>query len=138
MSRVNVRSTRKGKYVEVLRQYEKEGRAAVAYGVNTIRNFAIEGITSGNKSGATYTRRGVQHRASAAGEYPASDTGNLVSNIYIELDADGLGGQVESRAQYSSYLEFGTSKMAERPFMFPSAERARPLIRQRFRRMKAR
>ena len=35
---------------------------------------------------------------------------------------------VESNALYSSFLEFGTSKMLPRPFLFPATERSRPKI----------
>ena len=35
---------------------------------------------------------------------------------------------VESTAPYSSFLEFGTTQMGERPFMHPAAMRAFPKI----------
>ena len=38
--------------------------------------------------------------------------------------------KVESNALYSSFLEFGTSKMLARPFLFPATERSRPKIIQ--------
>ena len=37
---------------------------------------------------------------------------------------------VESRAPYSKFLEFGTSKMLPRPFLFPATEKSRPKIQQ--------
>ena len=101
--------------------------------MNEVRNTADQGITEGNKSGRTYTRRGISHTASAAGEYPAADTGVLHTNIFTDVDSNGLGGSVESRAKYSEFLEFGTSKMAARPFMQPSAEATRPKLRRRLR-----
>ena len=44
--------------------------------------------------------------------------------------ADGKNTLVESRAEYSKFLEFGTSKMLPRPFLFPATERSRPKIAQ--------
>lgn len=46
----------------------------------------------------------------------------------MDVDADGFGASVESRADYSSFLEFGTSKMAARPFMQPALEENKPKI----------
>ena len=134
MAKVRVRVTRRdSQYEKVIKGYEKNARRVVAYGLNEVRNIAVKGITEGNKTGDTVIRRGTAHTTSAAGEYPAADTGVLHTNIFADADSDGLGGSVESRAKYSEFLEFGTSKMAARPFMQPSAEQARPRIRQRLR-----
>ena len=56
-------------------------------------------------------------------------------NIVTKLSSDGLSGEVTSRADYSQFLEFGTSKMGARPFMQPSLEENRPKIRARVRRL---
>ena len=37
---------------------------------------------------------------------------------------------MESRADYSKFLEFGTAKMRARPFMFPALEKNRNKIRR--------
>ncbi len=108
------------------------GRAA-----NLVRNTAVTSINQGAKSGVIYEKYNPRrtHRASAAGEPPATDTGYLVSNIFTNIDTDGLGASVESRAGYSSFLEFGTSKMAARPFMQPALEENKPRIRRLERQM---
>ena len=100
--------------------------------MNGTRNTAITGIAQGKKSGAI-RRDGSQ--ASAEGEFPATDTGFLQSNIVVKRDPDGLGGDVESRADYSAPLEFGTKNMGARPFMQPSLEQTRPKIRRRIKRL---
>lgn len=121
------------RYKQVLKGYEESAKKIVGYGLQEIRGIAVKGILAGNKSGRTYTRGGVTHTASAAGEYPASDTGFLASNIHVTVKPDRLSGAVESRANYSEFLEFGTSKMAARPFLQPSAEQVRPKIRRKIR-----
>tara|TARA_Y100000114_G_C11753002_1_gene325402 strand:+ start:1170 stop:1601 length:432 start_codon:yes stop_codon:yes gene_type:complete len=137
MAKVRIRVTRQNsKYKEAIKGYEDKARRVVAYGLNEVRDIAVKGIAGGNKSGITYTRRGVSHTASAAGEYPAGDTGVLQNNIFADVDSNGLGGSVESRAQYSEFLEFGHRArdgtfVEARPFMQPSAEQARPRIRRR-------
>lgn len=132
MAKVKVRvKNQDPKYTQAVKGYENSARRIVAYALNETRNNAVKGILAGNKSGRVYTRRGVTHQASAVGEYPASDTGFLASNIHVVKDSNGLGGAVESRAEYSQFLEFGTTKMGARPFMQPSVEQVRPTLRRR-------
>lgn len=58
------------------------------------------------------------HQASAKGEAPATDTGTLIAGIVIDR-ADITRGRIiiASTAPYSRALEFGTRKMAPRPFL---------------------
>ena len=72
-----------------------------------------------------------EHRASAPGEAPASDTGNLVSKIIVNQISQDITS-VESNANYSAYLEYGTSKMEARPFMLPAFEKSKKPIRVHF------
>ncbi len=107
-------------------------------GGQLIRGEAIKSIQSGAKSGVMYQmynpRR--QHRASAPGEAPASDTGNLVSKIRVKQKSKNVTN-VESNADYSAYLEYGTSKMQPRPFMLPAFEKSKkPIIKAVFNRVK--
>ena len=99
-------------------------------GGQLIRAEAIKSIQTGAKSGVLYQmynpRR--EHRASAPGQAPASDTGNLVSKIIVKNNKDVV--RVQSNANYSKFLEFGTSKMLARPFMFPAKEKSKKRIIQ--------
>lgn len=97
-------------------------------GGQLIRGEAIRSIQTGAKSGKTYKRYNPTrtHKASAPGEAPASDTGFLVSNIRVKDEKDLV--QVRSEASYSKFLEYGTSKMLARPFMFPAMEKSKPKI----------
>lgn len=56
------------------------------------------------------------------------DTGFLRSKIRPDVSRvlTDLAAEVISGADYSSYLEFGTSRMAARPFLFPAFEAAVP------------
>jgi len=103
-------------------------------GALMVEGTAKESIQRGPKTGRTYTRGGVTHTASASGEPPATDTGFLVSNIthnFAEL-GDKMTAQVLSNAKYSKFLEFGTRKMDERPFLQPALERNKRKIRALF------
>lgn len=68
------------------------------------------------------------HQASAPGEPPAVDTGQLRNSISAESGEDDIGPYVDigSNLEKAGYLEFGTSDMDPRPFMRPSVETALP------------
>ena len=120
----------KQNYGDIESEMKKKMQQVITYGTNATRNTAIENISRGAKSGETYEKYNPRrtHIASSDGQPPASDTGFLVSNIKRFIDGDGLGGEVRSRAFYSKFLEFGTSKMLPRPFMFPALEKNRQKI----------
>lgn len=67
---------------------------------------------------------GAGHVASLPNMPPNSDTGQLAREIEVTQPAPLLT-EVAAYAPYASALEFGTSKMAERPFMRPAAAKNR-------------
>jgi HK97 gp10 family phage protein len=87
-------------------------------------------IQQGAKTGRVYRRGGVSHRASAPGEAPASDTGTLIGSIQHERE-NAHAYSVGSRLDYAAFLEYGTSRMAARPFFRPAAEAIKPVFRGR-------
>lgn len=90
-----------------------------------IRNvaFAIEAemkqLMTGPKSGRQYRRGSRIHTASAPGEAPAVDTGFLINSIQTTIKSD-TEAVIEIPAEYAEGLEFGTSKVAARPFVRPA------------------
>ena len=135
----------------------KDADKAVASVINqTItetRNAAVQGIQNGPASGRVYTeifrtingravpigpRAGnnlsASHQASAPKEYPMSDTGRLANSVAINpASPSNLSGQVGTNLVYGRYLEFGTSRMAPRPWLTPSFEQARVKVEDRMR-----
>ena len=79
------------------------------------------------KSGGLYLRSktGAPHQASAPGEAPAIDSGALVNSIQTTMDGD-LSGAVYTNQEYAMFLEYGTTKMAARPFFSSNGEKSRP------------
>lgn len=122
------------KYRSADSQYNKLTQQVISMAGQIVRNTAVKSIQSSSGGGRTYGN----HTASAEGQPPNTDTGFLASNIFAIYDADKLGCDVESRADYSEYLEFGTSKMRARPFMQPALEENRPKIKSMYRKIKAR
>lgn len=90
------------------------GQALYAGG-EMIRAEAAHLITDGAVSGKG-------HVPSLPGHPPNEDTGVLRANIETTQPAP-LRVEVSSNAPYAVELEFGTSKMAERPYMRPAARR---------------
>ncbi len=70
----------------------------------------------------------ISESPSIQGRPPGRDTGELAQSIGIALDEDGLGAAVGSELDYALFLEFGTRRMAARPFLFPALERIKPVI----------
>ena len=137
---VTTRVIRKSRSKEVEKQYLNQIQRIIAKGAQDTMNTAKTSIQSHSSSGKTYEKYNPRrtHTASAAGNPPNTDTGFLASNITIVFDIDRLGASVESQAEYSEFLEFGTSKMQARPFLQPALEENRPKIRSLFARLRAR
>jgi HK97 gp10 family phage protein len=89
--------------------------AALFVGGEEIRGEAGHMITEGAVSGRN-------HVPSLPGEPPNEDTGTLRTHIETTQPAP-LRVEVRSNAPYAVELEFGTSKMAARPYMGPATQR---------------
>tara|TARA_Y100000385_G_scaffold74421_1_gene75182 strand:+ start:200 stop:610 length:411 start_codon:yes stop_codon:yes gene_type:complete len=134
MTSIKTRVTRAPKYAKVEAKYASVVRNIIASGVQDTMNTAKTSIQQHQSKGRTYGK----HTASVAGNPPNSDTEFLANNIFMVLDADKFGGAVESRADYSGFLEFGTSKVGARPYLQPALEENRPKIRRMFARLRSR
>jgi len=126
--RIQVKVENTQAVADALRKYGKDaereiGRAIDKMGL-TVTSDVKRKIQRGPKTGEIYNRRGKQHRASAPGEAPATDTGTLVSSIYTSK-INPLTIEVGSRLDYAYYLELGTVKMDPRPAWIPSIEENR-------------
>lgn len=105
----------------------------IVRGATMIQADAVESIQRGSKTGRTYTRGNVTHQASAPGEAPASDTGNLARRIDIEFSGDKLRADIGVHnllfTPYARRLELGdvigpvapgAGRIAARPYMRPA------------------
>lgn len=93
---------------------------ALASSVVELDAYAKAKISGGGRSGRVYRRRTVTHQASAPGEFPKSDTGQLVSSLFFRVGADKLSAFFGTKLNYGRYLEFGTSRMGARPWLRPT------------------
>jgi HK97 gp10 family phage protein len=102
---------------ERLRQAADRG---VLRAANLFRNEYVRLILDTGKSGHTYTRRGIQHTASAPGEPPASDTGRLIQSVRVDHQPNSLVAVIGVGTKYAAMLEFGTQTMKPRPAFMPA------------------
>lgn len=114
-----------------LRQYQRrmtdEARRANRATGEQVRTAAVRKIQASG-SGRVYEIAGPPrrtHRASAPGEPPATDTGALARNIYVESADGGLTVFVGTNQAHGRYLEHGTAMVAPRPWLMPSMEGSR-------------
>jgi HK97 gp10 family phage protein len=96
----------------------------VLVGADMIRAEAYGSISRGSVSGKN-------HVPSRPGEPPNRDTGVLQANIET-TNPQPLVAHVTSSARYAAALEFGTSKMAARPYMRPARDKEMPKIQRMF------
>lgn len=67
-------------------------------------------------------------------DVPVGETGRLRDGINIQIDKDELSGSVgmfDPDVDYAEFVEYGTSKQAQQPFMTPAVEDARRKLPQR-------
>lgn len=102
---------------------------ALGQSVVEMHAYAVQKIQGGSRSGKTYRRGSVVHQASAPGEFPKTDRGQLVSSLFIRVE--GLAAYFGSMLNYAKWLELGTSRMAARPWLRPTFNNFRELITKR-------
>lgn len=89
---------------------------------HALRNEAVRLVQTGSRSGRIYRRGRKTHQASAPGEPPKTDTGALVRSMRVDHRPGTGRASFVVGAEYAARLEFGTAKMAARPFVRPAIE----------------
>jgi HK97 gp10 family phage protein len=105
---------------------------AVQNAVFLVHETAVKSIQDHQSEGRVYKRGSVTHVASEAGYPPNTDTGHLVQSIQMDFEDGGLKGFVGTNLKYGAYLEFGTTKMAARPWLGPALLGNESNIKQMF------
>lgn len=107
-----------------LSQAEFAANKVVVVGADMIRAEAFRSISAGSISGKS-------HVPSAPGEPPNRDTGVLQAHIET-ANPEPLTATVTSSAPYAAALEYGTSRMAARPYMRPARDKVLSEINKLF------
>lgn len=58
-------------------------------------------------------------------------TGRLRNSIAVEMIGSGMEAHVGTNVHYAPMVEFGTRRMAARPYLFPALEEERPKLAAR-------
>lgn len=101
---------------EVLASLRQAAFRGVVRGTESVKTRMVERIQQPPKTGRIYKRNTVSHQASAPGESPASDTGRLAQSITTRYDPATITGYVNVSTEYAQGLEFGTARVAARPY----------------------
>ena len=104
---------------------ETIGTALLA-GALVLEGYAKAAIANPPKSGKIYMHGKVAHQASAPGEAPATDIGQLYDSFSTKRD--GAEARVDVHSEYAEALEFGSSKMAARPYLRPAMDEHKDAI----------
>lgn len=102
----------------------KAAGRVVYVGSDMIRAEAFRSISAGSVSGKG-------HVPSRPGEPPNRDTGVLQAHLTNKLVSPVIA-EVRSEAPYAAELEFGTSRVAARPYMRPARDSQAPHIQKLF------
>jgi hypothetical protein len=102
--------------------FQKQAEKEIAKALFDIHGDTVRKLNTGKRSGNTY-RKGTarEHQASAQGEYPKSDTGQLASSLFFELEKDGSkrSGKFGSKASHAKHLEYKPAAEGGRPWLKP-------------------
>ena len=112
---------RRLKAINSPRATKQLGEALFSIGED-VKDAMQDSIMRGSSAGQSGGKH--QHIRSKPGDPPSNETQNLHDKIEV-TQPERLVVEVASNAGYSSDLEFGTSKMAARPFARPARDKSR-------------
>jgi HK97 gp10 family phage protein len=86
--------------------------------LDRITDRAVAGLAF---DGEAYIKQSFGTSPSQPGETPGVDTGKLRNSIRAERERAAQWA-ISTDTEYAAHLEFGTSRMAPRPFMSPALD----------------
>lgn len=105
--------------------------------VNKVKN-RVEKKLSQRGRGEPYVRyfngQKIEGTASRPMDPPATFTGELKRSISVSVEKEhnAVVGKIIASAKHAPHLEFGTTNMQPRPFMHPTLEESKPMIKKEF------
>lgn len=109
------------KFIRWIEKQKLEVKQASLKGVveasEIFRTQLIKEIQKGGRTGRLYKRGNVEHRASAEGEYPKSNTGTLAGSISTKIVEKDLQAYVGTNIKYGRFLEYKPPSQGGRPWL---------------------
>lgn len=103
-------------------------------GMGVLRRALLNATGEGRRTIEREVQRSLLNIQRGAKERCPVDTGRLRNSIATERDEDGLSGAVGTNVQYAPFVEFGTSRAAAQPYLFPAWEEERAVFIARLQR----
>lgn len=117
----------------VMKKIDSTAQDRILESVNEVRNTVLETL-SGDRSGRVYKVPGTSktYVASSPGQPPAVQLGDLRKSIKggVEEEGGSIVGFVGTELPKGPMLEFGTSRMAARPWLRPSFEKSADKVKE--------
>lgn len=113
-------------------QAKKENLAAIIKHLMLLHSDTVRKMQQGERSGKTYKKgQNRYHQASAPGEFPKTDRGQLVSSLFYETDVRGdkVEGKFGSKAAHGKHLEYKPAAHGGRPWLKPQFDLFAPKLR---------
>jgi hypothetical protein len=115
-------------------QFQKQAEREIQKTLFEIHGDTVKKLNSGTRSGETYKKgKNRYHQASAEGEYPKTDTGQLASSLYFELTKDGSKrtGTFGTKAAHGKHLEYKPTSQGGRPWLKPQFDKFAEKLRDK-------
>ena len=110
-----------------------EVRKAINQGALMVKTDALRSIKK-TSFGKKYMRKGKIMFRSKPGDAPNKMDGDLEKNIRVSTGKYDMGktyyAEVRSEVPYAKSLEYGTKKMAKRPYMIPAMKKNETVIEE--------
>ncbi len=118
---------------EAIAKIDNTAKDRMAQAVDEVRNTTLNTL-SGQRSGRIYRVPGTQryYTASAPGEPPAVQLGDLRRSVKTEVEQEGMVGFVGTDLLKGPMLEFGTRHIAPRPWLRISFEKSLDKVKEIF------
>jgi len=117
---------------EVVKAIDDAASKKMAEAVQVVRTQTLETL-SGSRSGRTYYVPGTRrtYTASAPGQPPAVATAELKQSVRVAVEGEGktVVGMVGTDTIQGLMTEFGTVRMAARPWLRISFEKVLPKVK---------
>lgn len=109
--------------------FEDGRNKAVQESTLAIHREAIKLIQE-NTDGRPDIRYGPKRNVNVSnpGDPPNTDTGRLVQSIKFDFSSEGDVGMVGSNLKYAAWLEFGTERVAPRPWLSTAVENTSKMV----------